>query len=133
MRYLIDTNLVIFALKDRTGLSAARLGQASPEDLAICSIVEAELFHGATKYGSPSRRREMLEGFLAPFRSLPFDSSCVPHYARIRDHLERAGAVIGGNDLLIAAIALAHDLTLLTHNSSEFARVPGLRIEDWSA
>ena len=66
------------------------------------------------------------------FRSLPFDSGCVPHYARLRDTIERAGHVIGGNDLLIAAIALAHDLTVVTHNSGEFNRVPDLRVEDWS-
>ena len=70
--------------------------------------------------------------FWQPYRSLAFDSTCVPNYARIRDELERAGQVIGGNDLLIAAIALTHDLTLVTHNSGEFNRVSGLRVEDWS-
>ena len=60
-----------------------------------------------------------------------FDSQCVPHYARIRDQLEREGQIIGGNDLMIAAIALANNLTLLTHNGDEFQSVPRLRIEDW--
>ena len=71
--------------------------------------------------------------FSPPFRSLPFDSACVPHYARLRDTLERDGQIIGGNDMLIAAIALAHDLTVVTHNGGEFKRVPDLRVEDWSA
>ncbi len=133
MRYLLDTNTIIFALKDALGKSALRIGEAAHDDVAICSIVEAELYHGAAKYGRPSRRKAALDAFLQPFQSLPFDSACVPEYARICDHLERQGSRIGGNDLLIASIALTHDLTVVTHNSDEFHRVPGLRVEDWSA
>src|SRR5260221_14425563 len=132
MRYLLDTNTIIFALKDAQGRSALRIGEAAHDEVAICSVVEAELYHGATKYGRPSRRKAALDAFLQPFQSLPFDSACVPQYARIHDHLERQGSRIGGNDLLIAAIALTHDLTVGTHNSDEFHRVPGLRVEDWS-
>lgn len=135
MRYLLDTNTIIFALKDARGGSALRIGEAAHDDVAICSVVEAELYHGATKYGRPSRRKAALDDFLQPFQSLPFDSACVPQYARIREHLESQGIGIGigANDLLIAAIALTHDLTVVTHNSDEFNRVPGLRVEDWSA
>ena len=133
MRYLLDTNTIIFALKDAQGRSALRIGEASHADVAICSVVEAELYHGATKYDRPTRREAALKAFLQPFQSLPFDSACVPEYARIRDHLERARNIIGGNDLLIAAIGLTHDLTVVTHNCGEFNRVPGLRVEDWSA
>ena len=132
MRYLLDTNTIIFALKDAQGRSALRIGEASHDDVTLCSVVEAELYHGATKYGLPARREAALKAFLSPFQSLPFDSACVPEYARIRDHLERQGSRIGGNDLLIAAIALTHDLTVVTHNCGEFNRVPGLRVEDWS-
>jgi tRNA(fMet)-specific endonuclease VapC len=74
----------------------------------------------------------VLDAFLRPFQKLPFDSTCVPQYARIRDHLERKGNLIGGNDLMIAAIALTHDLTVVTSNCQEFSRVPGLRVEDWT-
>ena len=133
MRYLLDTNTIIFALKDALGKSALRIGKAAHDDVAICSVVEAELYHGATKYGRPTRRKAALDAFLQPFQSLPFDSACVPEYARIRDHLERGRNIIGANDLLIAATALTHDLTVVTHNSDEFKRVPGLRVEDWSA
>ncbi len=132
MRCLLDTNTIIFALKDAQGRSALRIGEAVHDDVSICSIVEAELYHGATKYGRPTRRKAILDAFLAPFHSLSFDSACVPQYARIRDHLERQGSRIGGNDLLIAAIELTHDLTVVTHNCNEFNRVPGLRVEDWS-
>jgi tRNA(fMet)-specific endonuclease VapC len=132
MRYLLDTNAIIFALKDAQGRSALRIGEVAHQDVAICSVVEAELYHGAAKYGHPTRRKEALDAFLEPFQSLPFDSACVPEYARIRDHLENQGSRIGANDLLIAAIALTHSLTLVTNNMNEFQRVPGLRVEDWS-
>ena len=132
MRYLLDTNTIIFALKDAQGRSALRIGQASHDDVTVCAVVEAELYHGATKYDRPTRREAVLAAFLQPFQSLPFDSACVPHYARIRDYLERRGQIIGGNDLMIAAIALTHNLTVVTHNSDEFHRVPDLRVEDWS-
>ncbi len=98
----------------------------------VCAVVEAELYHGATQYGVPDRRSRASDGFLAPFPSLPFDSACVPPYTRLRDALERTSQIIGGNDLLIAAIALTHDLTVVTHHCGEFHRVPGWRVEDWS-
>lgn len=132
MRYLLDTNAIIFALKDAQGRSALRIGRVSHDDVMICAVVEAELYHGATKYDLQTKRQAVLDAFLQPFQTLPFDSVCVPHYARTRDYLERNGRIIGSNDLMIAAIALAHDLTLVTNNCQEFKRVPGLRVEDWS-
>jgi len=132
MRYLLDTNIVIFILKEPAGEPARRLARTSVSETAICVIVEAELYFGATKYGVPERRKAALDGFLAPFRSLPFDSACVSHYAGIRDQLERKGQVIGAHDMLIAAIALANNLIVVTHNSGEFLRVPGLTVEDWT-
>ncbi|MCX6879694.1 MAG: type II toxin-antitoxin system VapC family toxin [Verrucomicrobia bacterium] len=126
MTYLIDTNIIIFALKDPPRAVARRLAFAAADDIALSSVVEAELYHGAEKYAIPERRREMLTDFLALYHRLPFDSHCVPHYAKIRHHLETLGQIIGGNDLMIAATALAHSLTLITHNGGEFARVPGL-------
>jgi tRNA(fMet)-specific endonuclease VapC len=131
MRYLLDTNIIIFVLKEPAGSLAAKLAQTPTSDVVICSVVEAELYYGATRYGVPARRKAALDGFLAPFRSLAFDSACVPHYADIRNHLEQKGQIIGGNDLMIAAIALRNGLILLTHNSNEFERVPGLSVEDW--
>ncbi|MCB1079416.1 MAG: type II toxin-antitoxin system VapC family toxin [Verrucomicrobiae bacterium] len=132
MKWLLDTNVVIHVLKDIRGGLANRLAGVDPSEVCICSVVEAELYHGATKYGAPARRKSALEGFLRPFASLPFDSPCVPVYARIRDRLEREGRVIGGNDLMIASVALTHDLTLVTTNTGEFSRIAELRIEDWN-
>jgi tRNA(fMet)-specific endonuclease VapC len=71
-------------------------------------------------------------GFLSPYASLPFDSAAARHYAAIRHDLERRACIIGNNDLMIAAIALANDLTVITHNVDEFSRVTGLKVEDWS-
>ena len=132
MSWLLDTNPIIKILKKRSATLAERVAGTPPELVSICSIVEAELYIGAEKYGDPEKRRMILDGFLAPFARLPFDSACVPEYARIRHDLERRGEIIGGNDLMIAAIALTHDLTLVTNNTGEFRRVPGLKIEDWS-
>ena len=131
MKYLVDTNIVIFVLKDQKRELARRLAAVPAREVALSSVVEAELYHGAEKYAQPERRREKLDGFLAPYPRLAFDFLCVPHYARIRHHLEKAGQIIGGNDLQIAATALAHDLTVVTHNGGEFRRVPGLKVEDW--
>jgi len=132
MAFLIDTNIIIFALKDTGKQLAEKLSNQSFTSLHLSSIVQAELFHGAEKYGNPERRKQILSEFLTPYHRIPFDSHCVPHYARIRHHLEKQGTVIGNNDLLIASTALAYDLTLITHNCVEFARVPGLKWEDWS-
>lgn len=132
MRYLLDTNIWIVYLKAVATPVRARLEQTNPADIATCSIVWAELLHGARKYADPAQREARIEMLLSPLTNLPFDLSAARHYARIRDFLERGGQVIGGNDLLIAAISLTHGLTLVTNNGEEFRRVPGLQVEDWT-
>ncbi len=131
--YLVDSNVWISHLKGMSlGLSRRVIGTRKSE-LAVCSVIWAELLHGATKYHDPARREHQLAQTIGGLRSLDFDLEAARHYARIRDHLERQGNIIGGNDLMIAAIALANDLTIVTNNTDEFKRVPGLRVEDWSA
>jgi len=132
MRYLLDTNVWITYFKARWTPVRGRLESTPATDLSVCSIVWAELLHGATKYDDPLERRARVEAALNPLANFHFDLDAAHEYARIRDYLERQGNLIGGNDLMIAAIALAHDLTVVTHNSGEFTRVPGLRVEDWS-
>jgi tRNA(fMet)-specific endonuclease VapC len=108
----------------------ARLRSLDPANVASCSIVLAELKFAARK---SQRVSENLEGFrrlLEPFASLPFDDFAAGHYGIIRATQERAGA-LGSSDLLIAAIALAHDCLLVTRNSREFERIVGLRLETW--
>jgi len=94
-------------------------------------VVRAALVAGALRSQRAERNLPLVEDLLGNFDSLAFDDRAADHAGRIRASLERAGTPVGPNDLLIAAIALAHDLTLVTHDSSEFARIPSLRIKDW--
>ncbi len=132
MRFLVDTNIWIFYLKSQHTPVRSKLASTPPGEIAVATVVWAKLLHGARKYGDPADREARVENTLRPFHCLPFDLDAARHYARIRDDLERRGQLIGGNDLMIAAIALTHGLTVVTNNVSEFSRVPGLRVEDWS-
>lgn len=93
--------------------------------------VKAEMFAGALNSQEPERTLEKQRSFFADFETLYFDDKAAEAYAPIRASLKRTGRMIGTNDLLIAAIALANNLILVTHNTDEFQRVPGLIIEDW--
>ena len=108
-----------------------RLSQCVDDDIVLCSIVKAELWHGARKYTDQVGRLARLELIFGRHHFLPFDDAAW-HYADIRHSLELAGSVIGPNDLKIAAICRAHGLVLVTGNTREFARVSGLKHEDWS-
>ena len=132
MPCLLDTNIWIRFLKDRDAALRSLIEGADPIDLRVCSVVKAELLHGALGYANPTDRARRIHDTFAPIQSLPFDDIAAKYYGRIRFELERQGQVIGPNDLLIAAICLAHDCTLVTSNTAEFSRVPGLKCEDWS-
>ena len=99
--------------------------------LQCVTIVKAELFFGAMKSHDPVQTLAGQQAFLAHFVSLPFDDSVTLAYGRIRAELTLIGRPIGANDYMIAAIALVHNLILVTHNTAEFSRVNGLRLEDW--
>ncbi len=131
MKYLLDTNTCIRHLNQRSNTITQRLRQTSEDDIVLCSVVKAELFFGAMKSQNPEKTLLKQRAFGERFESLPFDDSCAVIYGRIRADLQRAGTPIGANDLMIASIALANDLTLITHNTREFVRVTNLRIEDW--
>lgn len=131
MRYLLDTNTCIAYLNGRSPAVRGRLEGLSPQDVALCSIVKAELFFGAQKSKVSQRTLAKLRAFFLPLVSLPFDDECAEAYGTIRAEIERAGTPIGPNDLLIASIARAHDVTLVTSNVAEFQRVGGLKIENW--
>jgi tRNA(fMet)-specific endonuclease VapC len=105
--------------------------QRRPEEIFSCSIVRAELMHGALKYGVPERRQLIVQNVLAPFSSYAFDDEAAKKYATIRHELERHGQRIGPHDLMIAAICVAHECVLAIANESEFERVPGLKIVNW--
>ncbi len=131
MRWLLDTNAWIDYLKNPASRIRERLAIVAPSQVVTCSVVRAELLHGALRYGLPERRLKMVRETLAPFRSLPFDDVAAEHYAQTRHALECAGTRIGPHDLLIAAICLSADCTLVSANVGEFSRVKGLRLENW--
>jgi tRNA(fMet)-specific endonuclease VapC len=133
MKYLLDTNTCIRYLNQRSERAAARLKAENERDIVVCSVVRAELYFGAMKSSQPDVTMTKQRAFAERFTSLPFDDAAAEHYARIRADLARVGTPVGPNDLLIAAIALANELTLVTHNTAEFGRVSGLKIEDWEA
>lgn len=131
MRYLLDTNVCVVYLNGRSSSVRDRLLATSTEDMAVCSVVKAELFYGAFRSNHPQRTLERQQAFLSQFVSLPFQDEDALLAVHIRAQLAKTGTPIGSYDLQIAAIALANDLTLVTHNTREFERVEGLQIEDW--
>ena len=133
MAWLLDTNAWIAYLKSAQSPIRTRLERLKPADIVLCSVVKAELLHGAEKYGNRERRLAILTGLFSPYASLPFDDAAAAIYGRVRHQLEADGGVIGPNDLMIAAIAVASGHTLVTHNTAEFSRVIGLHVEDWQA
>ena len=133
MTYLLDTNTCIRYLNGRSPSVRKRLEGLTPAEVCLCAVVKAELVYGAARSHDPARTLARLATFLAPFASLPFDDSCAGTYGRVRARLEQAGTPIGPNDLMIAAIAVTHGLTLVTHNTREFERVPRLSLTDWEA
>lgn len=131
MIYLLDTNVCIHLLNEKNPIILHHLRQHSPADIALCSVVKAELLYGARRSQRIEANLQLLKAFFAPLQSLPFDDECAEHYGKIHADLLTQGKPIGSNDTLIAAIARANDAVLITHNSSEFSRVAGLRMEDW--
>jgi tRNA(fMet)-specific endonuclease VapC len=131
MRYLLDTNVCIRILNGSSPEVVRRLQESDPNDIAMSAVVRAELVYGARKSRQVAANLRLVDTFCEPFVCLPFDDRAADIYGAIRADLERLGQPIGPNDLLIGATALTHSLTVVTHNTAEFARVPGLRTEDW--
>lgn len=131
MIYLLDTNVCIKYLNGSSQAIRNRLRTIDVKNIVVCSIVKAELFYGAIRSNNPERTLERQQQFLSLFISLPFDDEAAVVYGKIRATLAKNGTPIGSNDLQIAAIALLHDLTLVTHNTKEFSRVDKLKLEDW--
>jgi len=130
MRYLLDTNIVSDLIRNPQGRVAAHIKKIGETRICTSIIVAAELHYGATKKGSP-RLTAQLEAVLGALEILPFDSPADSVYGLIGARLEQAGQPIGGNDLLIAAQAIAFGYTIVTDNQKEFARVAGLALENW--
>ncbi len=130
IRYLLDTNIISDLVRNPLGLAAQRVALLNDANICTSIVVAAELRFGVARRG-PGRVANAVEGALARLSILPFDEPADRTYARIRADLEAAGQPIGGFDCLIAAHALATESTLVTANEREFARVPGLLVENW--
>ena len=131
MKYLLDTNTCIRYINGTSERVAAHVQALDEGEAVLCSVVVAELIYGAKRSQHPEKTRRKQQRFINLFQSLPFDDAAADEFARIRAHLFDSGTPIGPFDMQIAAIALAHNLIVVTHNTREFSRVPGLRIEDW--
>ena len=131
MIYLLDSNTCIAFLRSRSSLVKQALQRVQAEDIALCSIVVAELYEGAYRSAQQANNLNKVGQFVARFMVLPFDTIAAEIAGQQGANLAALGTPIGPHDLQIAAIALAHDLTLVTHNVREFSRVNGLRIDDW--
>jgi tRNA(fMet)-specific endonuclease VapC len=129
-RYLLDTNIVSNLVKDPHGIVARQIKAIGEETVCTSIVVACELRFGAVRKGS-ERLTTQLEIVLAALDVLPLEAPIDQHYAFIRTHLEQSGQPIGANDLIIAAHARVHNLTLITANIREFSRVPELAVENW--
>ena len=132
MKYLPDTNAWIGYLNKPSGPLGLKLVAQPSADIALCSVVIGELLTGAYKSARQAPNLALLRRLEQQFLSLPYDNAAADRYAQVRAHLERLGTPIGPYDLQIAAIALTNGLTVITHNTGEFGRVPTLAMEDWT-
>jgi tRNA(fMet)-specific endonuclease VapC len=129
-RYLLDTNVLSDLLRNPGGRVFRRVSLVGEATVCTSIVVACELRYGAAKKGS-ARLSERVERLLESLEVLPLERESDRRYAEIRTHLDQQGKPIGPNDLLIAAHALALDLVLVSANVDEFARVPGLQVENW--
>lgn len=131
MKYLLDTNICIAHLNRKEPGIRKRLGALTAQEVFLCSVVKAELLFGARKSENVQKNLALLELFFKGVQSLPFEDKAAEFYGSIYALLSKAGSSIGSNDLMIASIAQANDLIVVTRNADEFRRIPGLRVEVW--
>lgn len=132
LTFMLDTNMVIYIIKKKPISVLTRFQEYDPLQFCISSITLAEMQYGISKSSRPEKNQMALAAFLSNIAVLPFDDKAALEYGDIRAGLERKGTPIGPNDLLIAAHARALGLTIVTNNTKEFERVPGLTMENWT-
>lgn len=132
MKYILDTNTCISLIRRQSERVYEQLAKQRINDVGVSVITVAELQFGVAKSRNPEHNRVLLEQFLVALTIADFDALAAAAYAQVRAHLESKGKPIGSMDMLIAAHALRLDAVLVTNNVKEFARVPDLRIEDWT-
>jgi tRNA(fMet)-specific endonuclease VapC len=132
MIYYLDTNICIYHINNSNIKMSERIKSKSRRQFRIPSMVAAELLFGAEKSGRREENLRLYREFLSQFEIMPFDSVAAAHYGEIRAYLERIGQPIGYSDLVIASIVRSRGGVLVTANTGEFGRVPGLMVEDWT-
>jgi len=132
VKYLIDTNILIFLCNSKSKLLENKFKTHGPEEFSVSSITVGELIYGVNKSQHRERNLQAILKILSPFKVLDFDSSDGWEYGEIRADLEKKGATIGGNDSMISAQARRRGLIVITNNTREYKRVSGLHVEDWS-
>ena len=131
MKYLLDTNTCIRYINGRAPNIRLRMQGVADTDIAISTVTQAELYAGSARSTTPIVSRARQDAFLIRFSILAFDSTAAEKFGELQAYLKKLGTPIGPYDVQIAAIALARSLIVVTHNTDEFRRVPGLMIEDW--
>ena len=135
MNYLLDTNICIYIIKKFPDQVIRKLESVvkskKTTGIYLSSVTISELHYGVAKSCQLEKNTEALKGFLTPFQVINFDLSSAEIYGKLLSTLEKKGSVIGPYDLQIASIAMAHDFILVTNNTSEFSRIPGLSLENW--
>ena len=129
--WLLDTNAWVRYLHRRPSPIQEQLRARRADQILLCDIVKMELYYGAYKSQRVEKNLATLQTIFAQFKSLPFDGQAARIAGNLRSDLAQRGTPIGPYDLQIAAIALAHGVTLVTHNTREFGRIDGLQLEDW--
>jgi tRNA(fMet)-specific endonuclease VapC len=132
MRYMLDTNICIYAIKHKPEIVFQRLQAIDPENVCISTVTYAELVHGVEKSAAVDKNRLALSMLLANIDILGFDVDAAVCYGKIRADLEKNGTPIDPLDMMIAGHARSLDYTLVTNNVKEFKRVSGLKIENWA-
>ena len=132
LRYMLDTNTVIYIMNGRSDRAFFEMTKCDREEICISSVVYAELCFGAEGSNRRDETVGRLEKFLEGIAVLDFGVEAAREYGRVKQYLRRKGTLIGDHDMLIGAHANSMDLTLVTHNVKEFARIPGLEVADWA-
>jgi len=131
LKYMLDTNICIFTTKNKPP-AVREAFERHHGQLCISTVTLMELFHGAEKSAFPERNLAVIEGLAARLEVLNYDSKAAAHTGQLRAELEKQGRPIGAYDLMIAGHARSQGLIVVTNNTSKFARVAGLRVEDWA-
>lgn len=132
MRYMLDTNICIYAIKHKPEQVFLKLQEHDPSEVCISSVTYAELVHGVEKSQSIEKNRVALALLLANIEIMDFDTSAAESYGKIRADLEKEGKPIGPLDMMIAGHAKSLEYTVVTNNTKEFMRVNGLKLENWA-